>query len=124
NPSSYQASMGYEALKQLVDRVSILIMNREEACKFLGRDPAQRSDMPELVRSMVKIPGQIGGITDGDKGVWICKEGTVYTGKSTENLNVVETTGAGDAFASTFTAAIMRGLSIDKALDYGMTNAE
>ncbi|MEX2367558.1 MAG: carbohydrate kinase family protein, partial [Pseudohongiellaceae bacterium] len=37
NHSSYQASMGYEKLKPLIDRVSILIMIREEACKFLGR---------------------------------------------------------------------------------------
>jgi ribokinase len=39
-------------------------------------------------------------------------------------LQVLETTGAGDAFASTFTAAIIMNEPVDKAIHLGMTNAE
>lgn len=124
NPSSYQAKMGYEKLRALVDRVSILVMNREEACEFLGRDPAVVGEMPDLVQAMVKVPDQIVAITDGARGVWVYHEGRIHQGKPTEGLKVVETTGAGDAFGSTFTACVVRGLPIETALDYAMTNAE
>ena len=41
-----------------------------------------------------------------------------------ENLQVLETTGAGDAFASTFTAMIMKQEPIERAIHLAMTNAE
>ncbi len=124
NPSSYQASMGHQVLRPMVEKVAILIMNRDEACKFLGRPDTKDIDMVQLVREMAQVPGQTTAITDGANGVWVCHEGTVHAGKPLEGLQIQETTGAGDAFASTFTCAIIRGLPADQALDHAMTNAE
>lgn len=124
NPSNYQAKLGYAELQPLIDRVSILVMNREEACNFLGLDPNEHSDMPALVKALVKVPGQIAAVTDGGNGVWVYDGEQVHAGKSTPGLNVVETTGAGDAFASTFTACVMKNLSVRDALAHGMANAE
>ncbi|MDT8397793.1 MAG: carbohydrate kinase family protein [Pseudomonadales bacterium] len=125
NPSSYQAAMGYQQLRPLVDRVSILVMNREEACLFLGRDEHQDSDLPELVRALAQVPGQITAVTDGARGVWVYDgKDHVHAASPRPDLKILETTGAGDAFAATFTAALIRGLPITSALDYGMSNAE
>lgn len=124
NPSNYQAKLGYARLKPLIDRVAILVMNREEACNFLGMDTNQRSDMPALVKALAKVPGQITAVTDGSKGVWVYDGKQVYAGTSTPGLKIAETTGAGDAFASTFTACIMKEMAVDAALAHAMTNAE
>lgn len=124
NPSSYQAEMGYEKLKPLIDRVSILVMNREEACKLLGLDYHQHSDVAKLTRQLSQVPGQTTIVTDGAAGAWVFDGEAVLTARPTPDLKILETTGAGDAFAATFTACKIRGLATDEALDIAMTNAE
>ncbi len=124
NPSSYQAEMGYDKLKPLIDRVSILVMNREEACKLLGLDYHQHSDVAKLTRQLALAPDQTTIITDGAAGAWVFDGEQVLMAKPTPDLDILETTGAGDAFAATFTACKIKGLSTADALEYAMTNAE
>jgi ribokinase len=124
NPSSYQVALGYQNLQVLTDKVSILIMNREEACAYLGRDPNERSDAKELSKALAQVPGQITAVTDGAQGAWVWDGSQGLYGKPRPDLHIVETTGAGDAFASTFTACCIRGMPLQEMLHYAMTNAE
>src|SRR5690606_24654062 len=105
NPSNYQAEKGYQALAPLIERVDILVMNLEEACKFLGRDHKIRTDAKTLLQEMATLPPRIFVITDAAEGVHVYDRKHYYHGLPIADLTVVETTGAGDAFASTFTAA-------------------
>lgn len=124
NPSNYQADQGYQALAPLIDKVSILIMNREEACKILGRDYHAEHDPVELIHALHTLPPDIVVITDAAAGAYAFNGEKLYHGKPTAKLKIVETTGAGDAFAATFTAATIKGCPLDQALDLAMTNAE
>jgi ribokinase len=124
NPSSYQTKMGYEALRILTDKVALLVMNREEAHMFLGLDYREQTDMKALVTALCKVPGQITVITDGANGAWVFDGAQVLVGKPMPTLKIVETTGAGDAFAATFTACHMRNMDLPGTLHYAMTNAE
>lgn len=124
NPSTYQAAMGYEKLRIVTDRAALLVMNREEACMVLGIDPRRRMDTMGLLGSLAKVPGQIVAITDGTHGAWVCRGDVVLSAKPLPHLQVVETTGAGDAFAATLTACHIRGMDLAQALHYAMTNAE
>ncbi len=124
NPSNYQAELGYTKLKPLIDKVSLLIMNREEACKFLGNDPSTLPEVPELLAGMSHLPCQYLVITDGSRGAWVFDRQQSLHGLPRQDLRICETTGAGDAFAATFTAAIIRGESTHDALNLAMTNSE
>ena len=124
NPSNYQAELGYQALSELVDKVKILIMNREEACKFLGLDPAEEFDFRYLLEKMYALPPEIVAITDGKRGAFVYDGEGFYHGFPMPDLAILETTGAGDAFAATFTCAIIKGIKTKTALHYAMTNAE
>jgi ribokinase len=124
NPSSYQAALGYEKLRVLTDRASLLIMNREEACKYQGLDPDGRHDTAELCKGLVKVPGLTAVLTDGAAGAWVWNGSEGLVGRPRNDIEIAETTGAGDAFASTFTAATMKGLPLRDCLHYAMTNAE
>lgn len=124
NPSNYQAELGYRALSRLIDRVEILVMNLEEACKFLGRDHRQPPPAQELLRDMTTLPPRIFVITDAGEGVHVCDRQHYYRAFPAPELTVVETTGAGDALASTFTAAIVQGEPVPQAIHLAMTNAE
>jgi ribokinase len=124
NPSNYQAELGYLALSKLVDKVDILIMNREEACKFLGKDYLHDISIHDLLLQLYELPPKIVAITDGAQGTFVYDGINLFHGKPSKDLKVTETTGAGDAFSSTFSASIIKGLDTKKALDYAMTNAE
>jgi ribokinase len=124
NPSNYQAELGYKALSKLVDHVKILIMNREEACKFLKIDHNETPDFKLLLSRMFELPPKIVVITDGKEGAFVYDGDCYYHGLPTPGLKILETTGAGDAFAATFTSAIIKGINTKSALDYAMTNAE
>lgn len=124
NPSSYQACMGYEKLRVLTDRVSILVMNLEEACLYLGFDPQQHHDGGELAQVLARMPGQTAIVTNGAQGVSVYTEGTIFTGKPMADIRIMEATGAGDAFAATYTACHIRGMAPEKAVHFAMTNAE
>ena len=124
NPSNYQAEKGYQALARLIARVEILVMNLEEACKFLGLDYKTRPEARTLLLKMAKLPPRVFVITDGEQGVHVYDREYYYRALPAPDLKVVETTGAGDAFAATFTAASMLGESTRDAIHLAMTNAE
>lgn len=124
NPSNYQAKMGYERLAKLVDRVDILIMNKEEATKFLGLPPEQNHSVPDLMKEMAKLPPRVLLITDGKDGAYAYDGEVLYRGEPSPHLDIVEATGAGDAFAASFTAAQMLGKNTRESLHLAMTNAE
>lgn len=124
NPSSYQAAMGYDKLRVVTDKAALLVMNREEACMFLGLDPKRTIAMADLVCALAKVPKQIVVITDAGNGAWACSGKVVLSARPLPDLQILETTGAGDAFAATFTACHMRGLDLATSLHYAMTNAE
>jgi len=126
NPSSYQAELGYEQLKVLTDKTSLLIMNREEACKYLGHDPKDKHDQGELARALAKQPQMLAVVTDGAEGAWVWdgRDERGLWARPRTDIKIAETTGAGDAFASTFTACLIKGLPLEDMLHYAMTNAE
>ena len=124
NPSNYQAELGFKALQPLLDKVEILVMNLEEACKFLGLIYQQRPSARELLLKLAELPPRVFVITDGSDGVHVYDRENYYRAWPRENLQVLETTGAGDAFASTFTAACMLDEPMEQAIHLAMTNAE
>jgi len=124
NPSNYQAELGYKTLMPLLNKVEILVMNLEEACKFLGENYQQRPAAKILLQKMAELPPRIFVITDGREGVHVYDRQHYYRGWPTAGLQVLETTGAGDAFASTFTAAMILDESVERAIHLAMTNAE
>jgi ribokinase len=124
NLSTYQAAMGYDKLRVVTDKAALLVMNREEAAMLLGHDPRLRMSMSRLIGDLARVPGQIVAITDGSNGAWVCRDDVVLSAKPLPHIQVLETTGAGDAFAATFTACHIRGMELAQALHHAMTNAE
>lgn len=124
NPSNYQAELGYEELAALIDHVEILVMNKEEAIKFLGLPAEGNYSAVTLIMKMAALPPRVVVITDGKDGAYVYDGEQLYHGESREGFDVVEATGAGDAFASTFTGAQMWGETTEESLHLAMTNAE
>lgn len=118
NPSSYLAEKGSTFLKEILSRTEILVLNKEEAALIAGKDT-----IDYLALKLNKLGPKYVVITDGKKGAYCYHEGILYLAK-THNINIIETTGAGDAFASTFLAGMILKNNIEFAMNLATTNAE
>jgi ribokinase len=118
NASSYLAKKGFKFLENILSRTNIFILNKEEASLIV-----KGSKIEELLKGLYKLGPKIVAITEGKKGASAFDGKTVYTIK-THNIKIVETTGAGDAFASSFLSGIIKKNDIGFAMQLGQTNAE
>lgn len=120
NPSSYQARQGLVKLQELIDCCAVLVMNLEEARLVLGKQGTDEELAPLLAQGTDRYVV----ITDGPNGACCFHQGQFFEITPTPHLKVVESTGAGDAFASAFVSGIILEKSIDECLKLGMVQAE
>ena len=118
NPSSYLAKKGIGYIKGIVSNTNLLVMNREEA-NYL----AKTMEMRKAAKRLKSHGPGIVVITDGNNKA-VAYDGRKHYSIKPHNLKVVEATGAGDAFASTFLAGLIRKNDINFALRLGLANAE
>jgi ribokinase len=119
NPSRYLAEQGMEKLHGIIGGCDALILNRDEASLLSGLRP---EDIDGLLRALHEH-ARIVVITDGKAGAF-ATDGETRWFIQPHKIDVVETTGAGDAFASGFVAGLAKGRSIPDALKLGLVNAE
>ena len=108
-----------EYLRAVVGAVDVLICNEVEAGQFLGRDVDASSAM-DAAR-------ELAGLCRGSALITLGAEGAVgWHGGGGRHVpalrvDVVDTTGAGDAFCGAFAAWLARGAAFDEALQAGAT---
>ncbi|MFT4282809.1 MAG: carbohydrate kinase family protein [Candidatus Woesearchaeota archaeon] len=119
NPSLYITKLGLNALKPILKVTDILVFNKEESETLTGLD-----DQIEIFKVLKKSIRGIVIITDGKNGVSLYDGSNIYFATPTPNLNIVETTGAGDSFAAGFTAGFMLKKSIKDSMKMGLLQSE
>ena len=135
-PGTFQIKLGMQ-LAELYKRAKIFFCNVEEAREILGlAASAQGSGVPtgdardkevvELMKALRNLGPEIVCVTDGPNGAY------AFDGRTSEAYYMppypdegapVDRTGAGDAFASTFTCAIALGKSVPEALTWAPINS-
>lgn len=121
-PGTFQIKLGTEKLKELYAVTEIFFCNKEEAQQILK---TEEQHMPTLLRSMRALGPKLPVITDGAKGAYVIDEADVawFMPMYPDPKPPISRTGAGDAFASTFTAAIALGLTPAEALAWAPINS-
>lgn len=123
NPGSKQLAEGYASLKGYLAQVEILILNLEEAEKLVfSKTKSGPKDEREILSELEKMGPKISVITNGSKGAHAICAGKIYHERSHSTL-VVDTTGAGDAFGSTFVFGAIKGYEIQESLRMAAKNA-
>lgn len=120
-PGTFQMAAGTERLKRIYKRTEVLILNREEAVTVGG---GNHEDINDLFNHLHELGPKIVVITDGPQGAY------ASDGQSRFKMPLYpdpappyDRTGAGDAFASTFVAALARGMSLEDALRWAPINS-
>ena len=122
NPGSYQLASGLNKIKEMIPLTDILIINLEEAEKILGTTLAKEKNISALIHELLALGAKEVAITDAARGAWAGNTEQIWHLDSYP-VSVVAKTGAGDAFASGYTAARSYGHDIAHALEWGIANS-
>ena len=120
-PGTFQMQFGTEALKDIYARSEVVVCNLEESQRILN---TEEKDIKVLLADMRKLGPKIALITDGPNGAYASYEDkNLYMPLYPDTKPPYERTGAGDAFASTFVAAIAMGKTVEEALTWAPINS-
>ncbi len=119
-PGTFQMKLGLEKMGELYKLSALFIVNVEEAQLILT---TADNDIVALLTAIYKLGPKLVLITDGPKGAYM------YDGQKAYFMPIypdqkppLERTGCGDAFASTFMAALALGKSPLEALAWAPIN--
>ena len=120
-PGTFQIKLGTDVLRGIYDHTEVFFCNVEEARLILKGDTSPRE---ELAKKISALGPKIAVVTDGPRGAF------AYDGTDTwfmppypDPAPPFERTGAGDAFSSTFTAALALGKTVPEALRWAPINS-
>ncbi len=120
-PGTFQMEAGVHRLARIYKRSEVLILNREEAALVGG---GNHNDVPDLIRHLHALGPKIVVVTDGPDGAYASDgENRFKMPLYPDPHPPYERTGAGDAFASTFVAALVKGNTLEGALQWAPINA-
>lgn len=134
NAGTTSLKKGFEYIKKIIDNSQVVVMNKEEAamCTKIEVRPDTREEKfshelihPDIKKMLEKLKiaeKQVIVITDGKNGAY-AYDGTMFYQCPNFPAKVVSTLGAGDAFASTFCAALDKTNDIGKSLMYASVNS-
>lgn len=120
-PGTFQMKLGKEKLAGLYKRADLFFCNKQEAQRILE---VEEKDIKKFLSMVRELGPKIVVITDGADGAY------AYDGKDMwfippypDPKPPINRTGAGDAFSSTFTVAMLLGKSVEEALMWGPINS-
>jgi ribokinase len=118
NPGGNELKQGRLKLAPLLAKIDIIFLNREEAALLTGKKDA---DLRGIINGMRKLVAH-SVVTDGPKGAYAV---TIHETLYAAIIPVKKTnlTGAGDAFASAYAAAMLKHNDIKTALAVGTASA-
>jgi sugar/nucleoside kinase (ribokinase family) len=117
NPGTFQMKLGAQRLKRIYERTHVLFVNREEAQHILG---VHDRDLKDEFAGLHKLGPKIIAITDGPEAAYASDGQKFYQVPAyPDPAPPISRTGAGDAFATGFVGALMSGLTVPQALQWG-----
>jgi len=120
-PGTFQMKAGTERLQAIYQRTEVLVLNREEAVLVSG---GNHDDVHDLFNRLHALGPRTVVITDGPNGAYASDgQNRFKMPLYPDPQPPVERTGAGDAFASTFVAALAKGKSLEEALRWAPINS-
>lgn len=120
-PGTFQLRAGPHVVGGILRLTDIIIMNKEEAQDYTKQDT---DDISNLLDGLLALGPKLAVITDGPKGSYAARLGEQWFLGTRPEIPRVEVTGAGDAYATAFAAAIFHGENLPVAMQWGTLNAE
>lgn len=121
-PGTYQLKAGVKKYPQLLSLMKALIVNLEEAKIILEEDEDKKIAVKKLLEKLHDLGPEIIIITDGDKGSYGF-DGNNYYHLGVFPAELIEMTGAGDAYCSGLIAGLNHHQDLSEAMRWGTANS-
>jgi sugar/nucleoside kinase (ribokinase family) len=121
-PGTFEIRLGAKKQARLLSLAEALVLNIEEAKTLLGFDPGKKMDIKTLLRKLHDLGPRKVVITAG-KGGSYGFNGDIFYQLGLFPANLVEMTGAGDAYACGLTAALLKGKTLAEGMRWGTANS-
>ncbi|MEW5706349.1 MAG: carbohydrate kinase family protein [Actinomycetota bacterium] len=117
NPGIGQIENGFDYMAPILKGLDVLVLNRFEAALLLkSKDPNfDASNIHNIIRELIKTGPKIVVVTSGPEGSYASDGKEIYFQESIKT-EVLDATGAGDAYGSTFVASLIKGYDIQSAM--------
>jgi sugar/nucleoside kinase (ribokinase family) len=122
NPGTLQIQSGKSSIEDILLTANLLFVNKEEAEELLGYAHGQK-DIKEIIVGLQKFGPKVVVITDGKNGSFAVDDQRNMLKKDVIEAEIIEKTGAGDAYSSGFLSAIINNKSIEEAMKWGTKNS-
>lgn len=130
NPGNKQLAAGLPGLKKYLAKTAIFFVNKDEAIQLVVSLPKYKKAGTAWLNSAKNLFGVLAEfcpgilvITDGGRGADLYLRGKIYH-QTSLSKKIVDTTGAGDAFCSSFLAGYVRyRRDVLRALKLGALNS-
>jgi ribokinase len=117
NPGGAQLKLGFKFFKKYLPQVEVFNLNKDEAIELVLSTGLKTTNMNTLLETIYSWGPRIVVITDGHKGAHIYNGEKKCFRKALPNTKRMNTTGAGDAFGSSFVAGlIMYKANLERSL--------
>lgn len=128
NPGAEEIGGASAKISELLPAVDVLLLNLDEAIEIVGKQnvdatSAQLQDPRFLLGDLKKRGAGVVVITDGAKGAYATEDGEAFWCIPASADELVDTTGAGDAFGSAFVAGLEMTDDLNTALKFGILNS-
>lgn len=128
NPGTLQIEKRNSIIWSAISKSEILFVNKEEAEELLyGKEVI----MPKLSENYIKkllyglksLGAKIVVITDGQNGSFAMDENHTVFSLGIAECDIIEKTGAGDAYTSGFISAFLNGEDVEESMRWGAFNS-
>lgn len=121
NPSKSHIELGLKGFGDIIKKVDVLILNKEEGSYLTGIDYKRDDKIFKILDEYVK---GIVILTNGQNGSYVSDGKKIYKAGIYENQKVLDRTGAGDAFGSGFVSSLIEDEeNIKRAIMFASANA-
>ena len=120
-PGTFQIKLGAKKLQNIYEASEIVFMNTEEARRVLE---TKETKIEKLLSGLRQLGPKMAVVTDGKAGAYLSTgKGNWFMPPYPDPKPPLDRTGAGDAFASAFTAALALGETPETALAWAPINS-
>ncbi|OGM90966.1 hypothetical protein A3A20_00065 [Candidatus Wolfebacteria bacterium RIFCSPLOWO2_01_FULL_45_19] len=111
NPSKNYLKAGAAKMKALLNKLDVVLVNREEAAYLTGIDYKNERG---IFQKFDELTRGIAIMTDGPRGVFASDGKNIYKAGIFKNKKILDRTGAGDAFGSGFVVGLIQQIQNSK----------
>ncbi len=118
DPGRVLSMTGLERLKEIIRYTDIVLANEEEVGAMTGEN-----DYRVAAKILRSLGPRLVIVKRGSKGVYVDSHEGCFNMPSLKPPKIIDTTGAGDAFAAGLITAFFRGYSVKEAVRYAIATA-